>query len=108
MAGIDFDRQVFVPPTESSRRFPIQAVAPALFVLALGSLGLIGYKIYHENFRAVDGAPTAEVELLRQQLSDMQKRLDHEVKPPKPTSSVMDTASPLKPPTLPSRQSANH
>src|SRR5260370_40942699 len=106
MAGIDFDRQVFVPPTESSRRFPIQAVAPALFVLALGSLGLIGYKIYLENFRAVDGAPTAEVELLRQQLSDMQKRLDQVEKHRKPTQSDMDTASRVKLLVVPQRKPA--
>ena len=107
MAGIDFDRRVFVPPTEPSRRFPIQALAPALFVLALGSVGLIGYKIYHENFRAVDGAPSAEVELLRQQLSDMQKRLDQVEKHRKPTPSDKDTASPVKPLAVSQSKAAN-
>jgi hypothetical protein len=76
MSGIDFDRQVFATPSEPPRRPSLQALAPALFVLALGAVGFIGYKIYHESVRAVEGAPTAEVELLRQQLTDMQKRLD--------------------------------
>jgi len=107
MAGIDFDRQVFVPPAESSRRFPIQAIGPALFVLALGSVGFIGYKIYHEKFLAVGGAPTAEVELLRQQLSDMQKRLDQVEKHRKPTQSDMGTASQVKPLAMPQSKPAN-
>jgi hypothetical protein len=99
MAGIDFDRQIFATPNAPPpRQLPLQALAPALFVLALGAVGLIGYKIYNKAYPPSAPA-TAEVELLRQQLSDMQKRLDQVEKHRRPTSA--DTvASQVKAPVL--------
>jgi uncharacterized membrane protein YdfJ with MMPL/SSD domain len=98
MAGINFDRQVFVPPTEPPRRFALQALGPALFVLAIGAVSLIGYKVYNENFRvAVAGPPTPEVDSLRQQLADMQKRLDQLEKHRRPIQDDARSASKVKP-----------
>jgi hypothetical protein len=98
MAGIDFDRQVFVPPTEPSRRFALQALGPALFVLAIGAVSLVGYKIYSEKVRvAVAGPTTPEVDLLRQQLADMQKRLDQVEKHRRPIQDDPLSASKVKP-----------
>jgi hypothetical protein len=102
MAGIDFDRQVFVPPSEPSRRFALRALGPALFVLAIGAVSLVGYKIYNENVRvAVAGPTTPEVDLLRQQLADMQKRLDQVEKHRRPIQDDALSASKGKPPAEP-------
>ena len=78
MAGIDFDRQVFASaPEPPSRRVPLQALGPALFVLALGGVGLIGFKIYTSSFRPSSAGPASEeIAQLRQQVDDLQKRLD--------------------------------
>jgi hypothetical protein len=98
MAGIDFDRQVFVSPSEPSRRFALQALGPALFVLAIGAVSLVGYKIHNENFRVAVAGPTApEVDLLRQQLADMQKRLDQVEKHHKAIQDDSLAASKVKP-----------
>jgi hypothetical protein len=89
MAGIDFDRQVFASANEPlPRRFPIQALGPALFVIAIGVVGLIGLKIYNDNIRTTSAGPaTEEVAQLRMQLNDMQKRLDQVEKHRKPAQA---------------------
>jgi hypothetical protein len=78
MAGIDFDRQVFASaPEPPSRRLPLQALGPALFVLALSGVGLIGFKIYTNSFRPSSAGPASEeIAQLRQHVDDLQKRLD--------------------------------
>jgi hypothetical protein len=96
MAGIDFDRQVFASAAEPPpQRFPIQAIGPALFIFALGVLALISFKIYSDNFRSAPVSPaTEEVAQLRQQLAEMQKRIDQSEKHRKPASS--DSAANLQ------------
>jgi hypothetical protein len=97
MAGIDFDRQVFAPPAPPPpRRFPLAALGPALLVLVLGSVGFIGYKIYRENFQTAAATATPEVEMLRQQLADMQKRLDQVEKHRRATTPEVSVESPAK------------
>jgi prefoldin subunit 5 len=103
MAGIEFDRQVFATTVEPPRRLPLplQALGPALFVLALGVIALIGYKIYHDNFRPSTASSTAEVEQLRQQLSDVQKRLDQVEKHRRTVQSDAAADPATKPLTIP-------
>src|SRR5262245_21809454 len=86
MPGIDFDRQVFASATQSPpRRIPLQALGAALFVLALGSVGIIGFKIYSDSFRTASSGPASEeIAQLRQQVDYMQKRLDQAEKHRKP------------------------
>jgi len=99
MAGVDFDRQVFTPPPgEPPRRVSLQALGPVLFVLVIGTFGLVGYKLYSENARVTASqSQTAEVEQLRQQLSEMQKRLDQVEKHRKPTQVDSDSSAQVKP-----------
>ena len=97
MPGIDFDRQVFASATQSPpRRISLQALGPALFVLALSSVGIIGFKIYNDSFRTTSSGPTSEgIAQLRQQVDDLQKRLDQAEKHRKPVPP--DSAAILQP-----------
>jgi cell division septum initiation protein DivIVA len=107
MAGIDFDRQVFAPTSDPppSRRVSLQAFLPLLFVVALGALGVIGYRIYNDSVQATDlRSSQSEVEQLRQQVSVLQKRIDQLEKHRKPAQSE-PTAAPLVQP-VPAQKSA--
>ena len=78
MAGLEFDRQAFVPANNTSPgRSTIQLISPLLLVLALGLVGFVGYKVYLVNLNnnAADSA-NEEIQRLQQELGEMQKRLD--------------------------------
>ncbi len=78
MAGIEFDRQLFSPATESSKKTQApQAMGAILLVVALGLAGFVGYKIFtqaSQNYQI--SAAKAQVEQLQQQLSDSQKQIE--------------------------------
>src|SRR5215472_18469552 len=77
MAGIDFDRQVFVPTNPPQTRSTAQLLGPVLLVLALLAIAFVGYKIFVANSQNNEvAAANAQVQQLEQQLNDMQKRLD--------------------------------
>ena len=78
MAGIEFDRQMFTPAAEAQRRAqPPKAMGALFLVLALGLAGFVGYKIFTQASQdnAIASA-NAQVETLRAQLTDSQKRLE--------------------------------
>ena len=77
MAGIEFERHVFTPATETSK--PTQArkaMGAILLVLALGLAGFVGYKIFTQATQNYEvAAAKAQVEQLQQQLADSQKQI---------------------------------
>ena len=80
MAGMEFDRQAFVPAstqTASPEKPLIQLISSLLLVMALGLVCYVGYKVYlvNQNNSAVASA-SDEIQRLQQQLGDVQKRLD--------------------------------
>jgi septal ring factor EnvC (AmiA/AmiB activator) len=77
MAGIEFDRQIFSPATETSKRTQApKAMGAILLVLALGLAGFVGYKIFTQAARNYEiAAAKAQVEQLQQQLADSQKQI---------------------------------
>ena len=102
MAGIEFDRGVFVPVNAPPERSIARMLSPILFLLAVGLVAVVGYKIYTETKQSTAVAEAnSEVQQLQQQLAEMQKRLDqmekhHKVAPAdaSPISSDKRASSP--------------
>jgi len=78
MAGIEFDRQIFSPAAETSKKTQVpKAMGGILLVLALGLAGFVGYKLFtqvSQNYAL--SAAKAQVEQLQQQLADSQKQVE--------------------------------
>ena len=96
MAGIEFDRGAFVPVNAPPERSIARMLSPILFLLAVGLVAVVGYKIYTETKQsAVVATANSEVQQLQQQLAEMQKRLDqmekhHKVAPADASSNSSD------------------
>jgi hypothetical protein len=105
MAGVEFDRQVFVSasaPTASTRKSLIQLVTSLLLVMVLGLVSYVGYKVYlvNQNNTAASSA-NEEITRLQQQIGDMQKRLDFverhkRAAPPEPAPNPESAVKPGK------------
>jgi hypothetical protein len=76
MAGIDFDRQVFVAPTEQPA--PQQPRALGLVILAIAVIGIIfiGYKLLSYAGESGASADSNSLQQIQQQLADMRERMD--------------------------------
>jgi len=104
MAGIDFDRQVFVTPNQPPRKLPLHLMGPSLFLIALVLAGYVGYRIYKESVRAsTANNATAEIEQLKQQLVEMQKKLDQAERHRTPTPPHANAASQVQPEAAPKK-----
>jgi hypothetical protein len=109
MAGIDFDRQVFVAPTEQPA--PQQPRALGLIILAIAIVGIvfIGYKLLSYAGDSGASAESNSLQQIQQELADMKERMDQmekrhkttapeSVLPPNRTdASVPSTTSRAKP-----------
>jgi prefoldin subunit 5 len=93
MPGIEFDRGAFVPAGAPPKRSIVQMLSPILFLLAVGVVALVGYKIYAETEQSTAIAANSEVQRLQQQLAEMQKRLDQMEKRHKAPPTDASTAS---------------
>jgi hypothetical protein len=76
MAGIDFDRQAFVAPTEQPA--PQQSRALGLIILAIAIIGIafIGYKLLSYAGESGASAESNSLQQIQQQLADMKERMD--------------------------------
>jgi hypothetical protein len=76
MAGIDFDRQVFVAPTEQPA--PQQPRALGLIILAIAVIGIafIGYKLLSYAGESGASAESNSLQQIQQELADMKERMD--------------------------------
>lgn len=94
MAGIEFDRGAFVPAGAPPKRSIVRMLSPILFLLAVGLVARVGYKIYAETQQSTAiAAANSEVQQLQQQLAEMQKRLEQMEKRHKTPSADATTAS---------------
>lgn len=77
MAGIEFDRQVFAPTTETENKTSPKIFGTVALVVALGLAGLVGYKIFTQvsQQHALSEA-NAQIEQLQLQLADSQKQME--------------------------------
>jgi hypothetical protein len=78
MAGIDFDRQAFVSAAEKPPRFRANLVGPAILIAAIVVAGIVAYKIISTASSGAVSPPsdTASLMQVRQQLEEIQERLD--------------------------------
>jgi len=103
MAGVEFDRGVFVPTNASPERSVVRLLSPILFLLTISCVAFVGYKIYAETQKSdVVAAANSETQLLQQQLVDMQRRLDQLEKHRKPAPTEASTAPDQKQAIAPS------
>jgi len=97
MAGIEFDRQVFVPSVGTNERSILQMASPIVLVLAASLMGYVGYKIFLVKTQESDlAAANTHVQQLEQQLTEMQKRLETVEKHRKPAPAEATPATPAK------------
>jgi hypothetical protein len=76
MAGIDFDRQVFIPKTDSNPQQLNRILGLVVLVIAVGALGFVGYKLLSDYSGSPATADAQTIEQLQQQLSEMSKRVE--------------------------------
>jgi cytoskeletal protein RodZ len=77
MAGLEFNRQAFVPSETVQPRSAIQLLTPVLLVLALALVGYVGYKVILVNVQNNSVASATErIERLQQQVAEMQRQLE--------------------------------
>lgn len=93
MAGIDFDRQAFVPAAERAPRPTSRLLAPFILVIAVAALGLIGFKLLSEYSRSGVSVDSQGLEQIQQQLAGLQKRIDQLEKRRKVSSSDLANVS---------------
>jgi len=97
MAGIEFDRQAFIPSVGPKERSILQMASPIVLVLASSLMGYVGYKVFLVKTQESDlaGANT-HVQQLEQQLTEIQKRLETVEKRRKPASAEATPAAPAR------------
>src|SRR5215468_9610571 len=100
MAGIEFDRQVFAPTTDTENKTSPKIFGTVALVLALGLAGLVGYKIFTQvsEQRALSAA-NAQIEQLQLQLADSQRQMEdlqkHHKAAPKVEAPAVPVAAPV-------------
>jgi len=96
MAGIEFDRQIFAPTTETENKTSPKIFGTLALVMALGLAGLVGYKIFTQvsEQRALSAA-NAQIEQLQLQLADSQKQMEDLQKRHKPAAKMEAPAAPV-------------
>jgi cell division septum initiation protein DivIVA len=94
MAGIDFDRQVFVPKAEPNAQQLGRILGLVILVIAVAALGFVGYKLLSDYSGTPASADTQTIEQLQQQVADLQKRLDQMEKHRRPAAPEPAAAKP--------------
>lgn len=77
MTGVDFDRQIFVPPPgEPAKKSNLPSIGIFIFFVAICAAALVGFKLYTDYAKTRSVADSQQVEQLQSQLADMQKRIN--------------------------------
>jgi hypothetical protein len=105
MAGIDFDRQVFVNKADKTPPQLNRIFGTTLLVIAVAAIGLIGYKLFLEYTGGAASADSQGLDQIQQQLTDLGKRIDQLEKHrkfvvPEPTVASQTPTKPV-PATVP-------
>jgi hypothetical protein len=77
MAGIDFDRQVFVPPADQApTKQPSRIIGVLILAIAISGIGFVAYKLMSDASLNGTSAEANSLQQIQQQLADMNQRLD--------------------------------
>src|SRR6516225_6213851 len=99
MAGVEFDRQAFIPSSAPQTRSAIHSIMPLLAVAVLALVVFVGYKAFLVNTQNNEAAAAnAQVQHLEQQVAELQKRLEGLEKHRKASQAE---ASPVTTPVVP-------
>jgi hypothetical protein len=87
MAGIDFDRQVFVAPADQAQKQPPKVLGAVILAIAVVGIGFVGYKLMSNAGVGGTSAESNGLLEIQQQLTDVRQRIDqlekrHKVSPP--------------------------
>jgi hypothetical protein len=95
MAGIDFDRQVFVPPADQApTKQPPRIMGILILVIAIAGIGFVGYKLMSDASLNGTSAEANSLQQIQQQLADMKERVDQLEKRHKPAAPESAVATP--------------
>src|SRR5580704_4246559 len=110
MAGIDFDRQVFVPPADQApTKQPSRILGVLILAVAISGIGFVAYKLMSDASLNGTSAEANSLQQIQQQLADMNQRLDQlekrhktaapeaAVATPKPSPAHSDTTTRPRP-----------
>ena len=92
MAGIDFDRQAFIPPSEQPAQQPLRAFGLVILAITIMGIAFAGYKLISYAGASGASADSNSLQQIQQQLSDMKERMDqlekrHKVAAPDSTAA---------------------
>ena len=77
MAGIDFDRQVFVPPADQApAKQPSRIIGVLILAVAISGIGFVAYKLLSDASLNGTSAEANSLQQMQQQLADMKERVD--------------------------------
>ena len=77
MAGIDFDRQVFVPPADQAPvKQPSRIIGVLILAVAISGIGFVAYKLLSDASLNGTSAEANSLQQMQQQLADMKERVD--------------------------------
>jgi hypothetical protein len=103
MAGIDFDRQVFVAPAEQpAPQQPSRALGLIVLAIALVGIVFVGYKLLSYAGGSGTSAEANSLQQIQQELADMNERMDELEKHHKTTAPESIIATSKVEPAAPS------
>jgi len=76
MAGVDFDRQAFIPAAQPAARPAPRLLVPLILMIGVATLGFIGYKLFSQYSQNSPTANSQGLQQIQEQLAGMEKRLD--------------------------------
>jgi hypothetical protein len=94
MAGIDFDRQVFVAPADQARKQAPKVLGVVILAIAVLGIGFVGYKLISDVSARGSSADSNSLPEIQQQLTDMRERIDQLEKRRKVSPPESAVASP--------------
>jgi len=77
MAGVDFNREAFLPAAERVHRPPARMLGVLVLLIAIGAVALLGYKLISDSRQSAPAtAESSTLEGVQLQLAKIEKRLD--------------------------------
>lgn len=76
MAGIDFDQQQFVAPSDPAPQQPSRIVGLVILLIALAGIGYVSYKLVSGTDSSHASTESNNLQQIQQQLADIKERID--------------------------------
>ena len=104
MAGIDFDRQQFVAPSDPAPQQPSRIVGLVILLIALAGIGYVSYKLISGTTPSSASTESNNLQQIQQQLADIKERIDELETRHKVVASEPAVALPKTGPTVASTE----